>query len=189
MFSECLWHVILLFVYEACDSIVVCVLFVFNLPLQITGVTPLSRVPLDIITYSNKKIILIWHTYVHVHVHTYLKLNIGHTEVTDRLEASEAFNNYFSNIGQQTSHNVPKVNKCFKSYMPRPTPHSFFLDPVSPSDVLNITNKLKTKISSGHDGISTKLLKTTINEIKEPLSIIINKSFETGSEPRKHEHN
>ena len=78
MFSVCLWHVILLFVYEACDSIVVCVLFVFNLPLQITGVTPLSRVPLDIITYSNKKIILIWHTYVHVHVHTYLKLNIGH---------------------------------------------------------------------------------------------------------------
>jgi len=67
--------------------------------------------------------------------------------------------------------------------MPKPTLHSIFLDPVSQSDVLNITPKLKPKISSGYDGISTKLLKATINEILEPLTHVINTSFETGIVP------
>jgi hypothetical protein len=51
--------------------------------------------------------------------------------VTDRLEIAEIFNNFFSKIGMQTNQNVPNVNEKYKSYT---TPHSFFLDPVSPSD-------------------------------------------------------
>ncbi len=83
---------------------------------------------------------------------------INNKSVTDR---QEAFNNFFSNIGLQTSNNVPKANTSFKSFMPLPMPHSFFLKPVSPFDVINITSQLKTKTSSGHDSISTKLLKAT----------------------------
>ena len=51
-------------------------------------------------------------------------------------------------IGLQQRHNylnVPKVNKSFKSFTPKPTLHSIFLAPVSQSDVLNITLKLKPK--------------------------------------------
>ena len=67
--------------------------------------------------------------------------------------------------------------------MPKPTLHSIFLAPVSQPNVLNITLKLKPKTSSGYDGISTKLLKATINEILEPLTHVINISFETGRVP------
>ena len=109
---------------------------------------------------------------------------INNTRVTDRLETAEAFNNFFSKIGMQTNKNVPNVNKNYKSYMPSTTLHSFFLDPVSPSDVVDITKKLKSKVSFGHDCISTKLLKATINEINGPLTHIINKSFETGIVPK-----
>ena len=67
--------------------------------------------------------------------------------------------------------------------MPKPTLHSIFLAPVSQSDVLNITLKLKPKTSSGYDDISTKLLKATINEILESLTRVINTSLETGRVP------
>ncbi len=110
--------------------------------------------------------------------------NINNTQVTDRQETAEAFNNFFSKIGMQTNQKVPKVNKSYKSYMPNPTPHSFFLEPVLSPDVLNITNQLKTKTSFGHDFISTKLLKATINEINDPFTHIINLSFETGTVPK-----
>ena len=49
--------------------------------------------------------------------------------------------------------------------------------------MINTTSKLKTKTSSGHDKISTKLLKETINNIAEPITHIINKSFLTGVVP------
>jgi hypothetical protein len=68
--------------------------------------------------------------------------------------------------------------------MPKPTLHSIFLAPVSRSDVFNTTQKLKPKTSSGYDCISTKLLKATINEILEPLTHVINTSFETGIVPK-----
>jgi len=109
---------------------------------------------------------------------------VNNTPINDRQETSEAFNNFFSKIGLQTSQNVPKVNKNFKSFMPNPVSKSIFLDPVLPSDIVNITNKLKSKSSVGHDGISTKLLKATIDEITNPLTHIINRSFETGIVPK-----
>ena len=51
---------------------------------------------------------------------------------------------------------------------------SFFLGPVAPSDV---------KLSSGHDNISTKLMKDTLNYIIEPITHIINPSLCTGIIP------
>ena len=43
--------------------------------------------------------------------------------------------------------------------MPEPETHSLFLDPVASSEVLNWSKKLKSKLNSGHDNISNKLLK------------------------------
>ena len=40
-----------------------------------------------------------------------------------------------------------------------------FLDPVTPSNIIDITSKLKAKTSQGHDGISSKLLKESIQYI------------------------
>ena len=44
---------------------------------------------------------------------------------------------------------------------------------------------MKSKTSSGHDSISTKLIKQSINNIIEPLTIIINKSLSTGIIPNQ----
>jgi hypothetical protein len=79
--------------------------------------------------------------------------SINNTLIADKGQIAEGFNNFFSNIGIQTSHNVPKSSKCFSSYMPQSVNHSFFLGPVAPSEVLIFTKKLKSKLSSGHDNI------------------------------------
>ena len=111
--------------------------------------------------------------------------NIKNVTVTDKQEASEGFNDFFSKIGLHTSHSVPKTNTCFKSYMPPLLPNSIFIEPVSHSDVLNSVNKLKSKASCGYDNVSTKLLKESIQYIIEPLTHIINRSFDTGIVPNQ----
>jgi hypothetical protein len=108
---------------------------------------------------------------------------INNSQISDTREIAEGFNNFFSNIGFQTSHNVPQTNKHFSSYMPNKQLHSMFLEQVEPSDVISSVNKLKPKSSSGHDGFSTKILKDTIENIIEPITYIVNQSFNKGVFP------
>jgi hypothetical protein len=108
---------------------------------------------------------------------------IDQKPVSNKLQIANSFNEYFSKIGAETSNNVPKTNKTFTEFMPDPLPNSMFLEPVSTSTVITTSRKLKSKSSSGHDGISTKLLKETIDVINIPITHIINRSFETGIVP------
>jgi hypothetical protein len=110
---------------------------------------------------------------------------INNLSITDKQEAAEGFNHFFSKIGVVTSHNVPKSNKCCSSYMSNPVVGSVFIEPVSPSDVISVANKLKPKLSCGHDNISTKLLKLSIEHIIEPITHVINRSFDTGIVPKQ----
>ena len=53
------------------------------------------------------------------------------------------------------------------------------------TDIEKIINSLPAKTSSGHDGISNKLLKDLNCIISYPLSIIFNQSLESGIFPEK----
>jgi hypothetical protein len=93
------------------------------------------------------------------------------------------FNDYFSKIGLETSENVPSTSIKYTEYLPNPILHSMFIDPVTPTDVTYTVTKLKSKMSYGHDEISTKLSKQTINNIIDPITHIMNRSFITGIVP------
>ena len=108
---------------------------------------------------------------------------INNQDISDKQDISEGFNNFFSKIGFQTSQNVPHTNKDYQSYMPNSQQHSIFLNHVLPEDIISIVMKLKPKASTGHDGVSTKFLKETINNIIQPITHIINKSLCTGIFP------
>jgi len=62
----------------------------------------------------------------------------------------------------------------------QPCPKSIFLSPTDPQEILQILKKNKPKNSSGHDNINMKQLQM---EIAYPLSILMNKSIETGIFP------
>ena len=58
-----------------------------------------------------------------------------------------------------------------------------YIEPVEPYQVIEVVKKLKPKNSSGHDEISTKLVKNTISNIILPLTHIINISLQNGIVP------
>ena len=63
--------------------------------------------------------------------------------------------------------------------------NSIFLLPTNENEILTITRGLKNKSSSGSDGITQNLLKTTIFNILSPLTDIINTTLTTGIFPDK----
>jgi hypothetical protein len=113
------------------------------------------------------------------------EFKINNNSVTDRSIIANNFNEYFANIGPKTYQSIPISEAKFTDYLPAPLSKSMFLDPVDMFKVVETTNKLKTKTSSGYDEISTKLLKETIHNISKPLTHIINQSFQTGIIPTK----
>jgi hypothetical protein len=60
-----------------------------------------------------------------------------------------------------------------------------FLEPIEPYHIIEVVNKLNPKMSFGHDGFSTKILKESIHTILLPITHIINKSIETGIVPKQ----
>ena len=108
---------------------------------------------------------------------------INDAPTNERSQICESFNEYFSNIGLKTSQNVNTSDKHFSHYMPNKLKNSMHLEPIESQVVLEAAIKLKAKLSSGHDNISTKLIKETINQTLQPITHIINKSFETGVVP------
>jgi hypothetical protein len=100
-------------------------------------------------------------------------------------QAAHAFNKYYSKIGLDTSANIPVTQSEFSKYMPDPTLDSMVLENVDLNHITKVTKQLKPKSSYGHDQISTKLLKESINNIGEPITYIINRSLSTGIVPDK----
>jgi hypothetical protein len=63
------------------------------------------------------------------------------------------------------------------------TPNSMFLAPVTEEEVLNVTSKLKGKLSAGYNDIPEKIVKQSIQFLKKPLTFIFNLSLSSGTFP------
>ena len=96
---------------------------------------------------------------------------------------AEEFNNLFSKIGQYVSDNVPNPISHYSDYLKGHFHHNFNLTSVDPVEILKTVRLMQSKTSQGHDHISTKLLKETIDLILMPLKHIINQSFISGIVP------
>ena len=95
---------------------------------------------------------------------------IDNNNVQDRHEIVNKFNTFFANIGKDISNSVPQANNHYSHYMKQRHNRSMFLDPVTPADILKTITKLKPKTSLGHDNISSKLVKNSIDHIILPLT-------------------
>jgi hypothetical protein len=101
-------------------------------------------------------------------------------------EIANEFCNYFTEIGPKFAKAINAPNHNFSHYLSsRKTinPDSIYLSPTDENEVSNILKQCKPKTSSGHDCISTKLLKSLNQPLAYPISAIINKSIETGQVP------
>ena len=94
---------------------------------------------------------------------TYFEINNEH--ISDNTEIANTFNTFFNNIGPDVYKKIPHTDKDFTSYLNGNYPRTFFMTPVDPAELVAIAKNLKSKSSSGHDNISSKLMKETILEI------------------------
>ena len=108
---------------------------------------------------------------------------IDNQETSDELKISEGFNTFFTDIGRKLASKIESQNTLFDRHLNKRFPNNFFFSPIIPEDVLSLANQLKPKLSSGHDGISSKVMKSVITLIAQPLSHIFNNSLMEGRVP------
>lgn len=103
--------------------------------------------------------------------------------------SAETFNNHFlsaaESLLQNTTQKPPSVSPNLVKYCDSKLPsHSSFHIPfMSVHDVGKAIESLKSKRTSGHDGISTAVLKLSLPFIVEPLTFIYNLCIERGEFP------
>ena len=109
--------------------------------------------------------------------------DINNIPTIDANEICNAFCSYFTNIGQQYASTIGQASTHSSNYLKGSYTNYLFLIPTTPVDIIAIISSLKSKSSSGHDGVSSKLVKDFKYALSIPLSIIINNSLAMGLVP------
>ena len=107
-------------------------------------------------------------------------------QVNNITTIANKFNKYFTAIGSDLADAIDTSGKpSFSSYLRNASVTNFTFTYTNSDEVLTLINGLKPKHSSGHDEISSKLLKDIGVVIAPTLSVIINQSLCTGVFPDK----
>ena len=107
-------------------------------------------------------------------------LKINNQIVNDVKPITNHFNQYFSNVGYALREKLPQSCCDFKTYLPKSSSKSLYLNPVTPMEVKRVITELKSKHSCGLDGISTRILKLCPDNIALILAHIFNLSLSEG---------
>lgn len=109
---------------------------------------------------------------------------INNQQVSNEQTIANNFNLFFSNVGRLLA---SKINTSslpnYSTYLSNPVPHTFNLTGLSTDEFTKIVNGFKSKTSMGVDNLSMKLFKKISPCLAQPLTIIINQSFNTGIFP------
>ena len=65
------------------------------------------------------------------------KLLVEDAELNDPKSMDDAFNNFFANIGNNLTKNIPRVNKSLLQYLTSPSQDSFFIFPTTAVEIEN----------------------------------------------------
>lgn len=110
---------------------------------------------------------------------------IDGVDVSDRKVVANAFNFFFTGIGELLAANMgePKSGITFQDYLANKPLTKFQLSTVDSDTILKKIDNLKSKSSYGRDYISNTLLKKIKTELCEPIKLLINQSFELNKFP------
>lgn len=113
------------------------------------------------------------------------KLVVEGTTITDETLMAEHFNNFFASVGPNLANEIPPSNKHYTDYLSHSNSVTspFVFKPIDPDGIVKIIDSLKSKSTSGHDGISNKVIKSVKHLISKPLSMLINESFSSSTFP------
>ena len=89
--------------------------------------------------------------------------------LSDAKEIATEFNTYFATIGEKLAasiHGNNNVSNDFQQYLDTPAETRLKFNCITENETITAINRLENKRSSGHDGISNKLLNLIKNELK-----------------------
>ena len=104
-------------------------------------------------------------------------LTVDGTTISNPMEISNIFNNYFSSIASKTKLNISFSHKHFSDFLKNRSNISFFVSPTDKTEIENVISSLDSNKSVGPNSIPTKILKLLKNDISSQLSEIFNISF------------
>ena len=110
-------------------------------------------------------------------------LTVDGTTISNPMEISNIFNNYFSSIATKTKLNISFSHKHFSDFLKNRSNISFFVSPTDKTEIENVITSLDYNESVGSNSIPTKILKLLKNYISSQLSEIFNISFSSGVIP------
>ena len=96
----------------------------------------------------------------------------------------EEFNNFFCTMGKKLANNISlQSNKPFKNFLKKRTASSFFLEPPTVNEIVELICSLNVNKAVGHDNIPPFFLKTAPFVIANYLCVFVKFSFENGIFP------
>ena len=107
-------------------------------------------------------------------------LLVNNKLVSEPKQVAETFNEYFSTIAEKLQKKIKHVPKHFSSFLQNPNPFSFFIMPANVTQVINTINDLNSNKSLGPYSTPTDIFHLIKLNVAEPLTEIINLSFEEG---------
>ena len=106
--------------------------------------------------------------------------------LSDPIKIANSFNVYFASIGDKLASEIKtptNKNINFTSYLKNPTKNRLKFTHITEEDTIKAIDNLENKNSSGHDGISNKLLKLIGHVLCKSLTLIINQMLTSGIFP------
>ena len=103
--------------------------------------------------------------------------------IRDPLTIVNAFNEYFVNVGPLLAENI-QCNSCANDFLGTSNPHSLFLFPVTPDEVVEVASHcLKSNKAAGFDNLKPSIIRNVIHLLAAPLTHIFNISLLQGVFP------
>lgn len=110
------------------------------------------------------------------------EINFEGSTLTNRTDISEAFNSYFTSIGEKLANEIPSSTVNRISYI-SPTNNVFTFEKFDISTVHYLLRKINVNKATGLDGILGKLIKMAAGILSPSLAQIFNKSLPKGIYP------
>ena len=90
---------------------------------------------------------------------------------------------FFTSVAAKRNEKIVKAKKPFSHYLWQTADETIFLSPTAPAEVKSLINCIKSSKAIDPNSIPTKILKEFKTELSEPLSDMINVSFNKGIFP------
>ena len=104
--------------------------------------------------------------------------------ITDQKKVANKFNKFYTTIADKLVANLGKPATKYQDYLKNPNEHSIFLNETDHGEVASLIHKLDITKSGDIYGITPRLIKDAGPSMATNLSIIFNKSMESGIFPQ-----